>query len=413
MYSTEMYDRYDQTDTGRLLRGEVPSDIGMVKRINHGTDAMLGFVSRQYLDFYIAKGGSKIKFITGRQGAGKTQFTRLFADEALSRGYINVSLSAKEIWLHDFRELYLEVLRQSDLETVLQGCASSIIRELGYDPGEIPEGQTLMDHLAGQGLADALTRNEIRTALRQHFTKNPLLDNTFASCCSLLTGSYLGHPVLEASSRDMLLAFMHGDKGVKLSQMRAIGLSPSRVTKHNARHLLRSLAETVHLAGYAGIVVTIDDMEILTQPRSEGIIRYTKTRRDDAYENIRQLIDDIDSMRYIMFMMAFDRELMDNESYGLKSYQALWFRIQSEVVSSRFNQFADIIDLDRLADQTLTPEALIEMSEKISLELSGRGIAAGPVTEEEAAALIERSEYGSLGLPYLLIRTMTEEGRAD
>ena len=397
----------------RLLKGEVPSDIAMVRRINYGTDKVLDFLSHQYLDFYIAQGGSKIKVITGRQGTGKTQITRLFEDESLTRGYITVTLSAKSIWLHDFRELYLEVLRQCDLETVLAGCASSIIRELGYDPSEIPEGQTLMDHLAEQGLADALTRNEIRTALRQHFTKNPLLDNNFAACCSLLTGSLLGHPVLEPSSRELLMAFMHGDKTVKLSQMRAIGLSPSRVTKHNARHLLRSLSEAVHFAGYSGIVVIIDDMEILTQPRTEGIIRYTKTRRDDAYENIRQLIDDIDSMRYIMFVMAFDRELMDNESYGLKSYQALWFRIQSEVVSNRFNQFADIIDLDRLADETISAETLAMMSEKLSAVFRENGVDAAPIDSERASKLIERSEYGSIGLPYLLIKTMTEEGRMD
>ena len=401
------------SDAERLCRGEVPMDMMLVRRINHGTDPLLEFMSRQYLDFYIGQGGSKIKFLTGRPGTGKTQFARLFADEALARGYKVVSLSAKETWLHDFRELYLEVLRQCDLEAVLRGCADSMIAEMGYDASEIPPGQTLMDHLAGQGLADALTRNEIRTALRQHFTRNPLLDNTFATCCSLLTGSLLGHPVLEASSREMLMAFMHGDKSVKLSQMRAIGLSPSRVTKHNARHLLRSLAEIVRFAGWSGIVVIIDDMEILAQPKTEGMIRYTKTKRDDAYENIRQLIDDIDSMRYIMFMMAFDRELMDNESYGLKSYQALWFRIQSEVVSSRFNQFADIIDLDRLSDQVMTAEAIVEMSEKISAVLSEAGIEALPVDPAFAEELTERSEYGSLGLPYLLIRSMSEERRAD
>lgn len=406
-------DTYSQTDLDTLFRGEVPGNISLIRRINSGTNEMIDFLADQYLDFYIREGGSKIKFLTGRQGSGKTQFSRMFSYEALSGGFITVSISAKEIWLHDFRDLYLEILRQCDLEAVLEGCAVSIIKELGYDPAEIAPGQTLMDHLAGKGLADALTRSEIRSALRQHFTRNPLLDNTFASCCSLLTGSLLGHPVLEQSSYDMILAFMHGDKSIKLSQMRAIGLSPSRVTKHNARHLLRSLAETVHFSGYAGITVIIDDMEILQQPKTDGIIRYTKTKRDDAYENIRQLIDDIDSMRYIMFILSFGRELMDNESYGFKSYQALWFRIQSEVISTRFNRFADIIDLDRLADDVFTPGEIVSLSEKIADVLREGGMPVRPLDPDEVSDLLERSEYGSLGIPYLIIHSLTDEGRLN
>ena len=35
-------------------------------------------------------------------------------------------------------------------------------------------------------------------------------------------------------------------------------------------------------------------------------------------------------MHHIMFVYAFDRELFDNENAGVKSYQALWMRIQSE-----------------------------------------------------------------------------------
>ena len=35
-------------------------------------------------------------------------------------------------------------------------------------------------------------------------------------------------------------------------------------------------------------------------------------------------------MKNIMFVFAFERELLDHDSAGLKSYQALWMRIQNE-----------------------------------------------------------------------------------
>ena len=310
-----------------LAKGLPPGRGTLLKEITAGLDPLTSFLSEQYLEDYICRGGSKMKFVTGRSGSGKTHFSMRILDEAAERGFLTVSFSAKDVWLHDFREIYLEILRQCDIEHVLQGCAGQIIRELGYDPTEIEEGKSFMDFLSERGEADPISRGEIRSALRTYFTKNPLLDNNFAFCCSILTGGILGHPVLEPASRELVLSFLHGDKSVKLGQLRALGLSPSRVTKINARHLLRSLAEVVHLAGYAGMVVCIDDLEMLMNRAAGTTMRYTKLRRNDAFESIRQLIDDIDNMRYILFLFAFDRGLMDNENAGFKTYQALWMRI--------------------------------------------------------------------------------------
>ena len=401
-------DRYRESDILALSEGRPPEQGELARDITVGTGEFTDFLSQLYLDFYIREGGSKIKFLTGRAGTGKTHFARGLLDEAGSRGYITVSFSAKDVWMHDFREVYLEILRQCDIGTVLDGVARAIAAELGYDPDSIRPGHTLMDALAESGNADALVRSEIRSALRANFTRNPLLDNSFASCCSLLVGGKLGHPMLEDASHELIMAHLHGDKTVKISQLRALGLSPARVTRYNARHLLRSLSEVVHMAGYNGIVIAIDDLDVLQRRSTGEVIRYTKTRREDAYESIRQLIDDIDSMRYVLFILGFDRELMDNEAYGFKSYQALWFRIQNEVISTRFNRFADIIDLDRLEDETFTPEVIVELSERLASVLSTAEHQLQPVTPEKAAELIDRSMYGGIGLPYLVNRTLME-----
>ena len=396
------------TDARTLSEGGVPEDISILRKITVGQDNLLNFLSEQYLDSYIPDGGSKIKMVTGRPGVGKTNFSRLMLAEAEDHGYLTVHFSAESVWLHDFREVYLEVLRQCDLEKILQGCADMIIQKMGYDPSEISEGKTFMDFLSETGNGDVIGRNEIRTYLREMFTRNPLLDNNFASCCSLIVGGKLGYPPLEASAKELLMAFLHGDKTVKFSMLRALGLSPARITKYNARHLLRSLAETVHNGGFKGILIVIDDMEILQDKHAQGPVRYTKVRREDTYESIRQLIDDIDSMRYLMFLLCFDRVLMDNDDIGIKSYQALWMRIQNEVVSPRFNAFADIIDLDRYADQFYTTDVLCEMAARLAgvLQYSETGV---PVLDEDAAMkLIEQSQYGGLGLPYLVNRKVIE-----
>ena len=142
--------------------------------------------------------------------------------------------------------------------------------------------------------------------------------------------------------------------------------------------------------------------------RSAGsAMRYTKLRRNDAYESIRQLIDDIDNMQHIMFLFGADRSLMDDENVGMKTYQALWLRIQKEIVSARFNRFADILDLDRYAQEFYSGEVLEEMSRKMAEALEARGIRARALGQEEISELIERARFGGIGLPYLVGHAVT------
>ena len=397
----------------RLLLGQAPNDRELLDEITVGLSSLTDFLKAQYLQSYIPEGGSKIKCVTGRPGCGKTHFAQTMVHEAEDEGFLTLSFSAKQVWLHDFREVYLEIFRRCDIERVLSGCANQIIRELGYDPGEIAPGKNLMDHLAERGESDPLSKGAIRDALRRYFTRNPRLDNTFAGCCSLLTGGILGHPLLESASRELILGYMNGDKSVKLAQMRSLGLSPSAITKYNARHLLRSLCEVVRLAGYRGLLIVIDDMEILLNRAPGDAIRYTKLRREDTYESIRQLIDDIDSMRNVMFLLCFRRELMDDDSYGMKSYQALWMRVQNEVVSTRFNRFADIIDLDRYADEAFDEDTLCEMSRRLAWALVEAEREPAPLDPEQARALMDRAEFGGMGLPYLVNRALVEGGGND
>lgn len=401
------------SDLKAILEGQTPADFRQVAALSTGFDSMTDFFSRVYLDDYIPSGGSKIKFVTGHPGSGKTHFARHLLGMAAEKDYMTVSISAKKVWLNDFREIYLEILRQCDIESVLNGCARQIIREMGFDPDALGEGRRFIDYLAEAGEGDALSKGEIRGALRRCFTRNPRLDNTFAACCSLLTGDILGHPMLETANRELILAYMTGDKSVKLAKLRAIGLSPTLITKYNARHLLRSLCEVVRLSGHRGLVVMIDDMEVLLNRGAGEAMRYTKLRRDDTYESIRQLIDDIDSMRHVLFLLCFERELMDNDSYGIKSYQALWMRIQNEVVSNRFNRFADIIDLDRYATEYYDEDTLCAMSARLCEVLVECGVQATPLRPEAAAALIERAHFGRLGLPYMVNRAALEGGNTD
>ena len=107
-----------------------------------------------------------------------------------------------------------------------------------------------------------------------------------------------------------------------------------------------------------------------------------------------------------MFVYAFDRELIDNENAGLKSYQALWMRIQNEIVGERFNRFSDMVDLDRLALQEYTPDVIISISE--SLASLQNNLSLAPLTKESALEIASQARTGAVGIPQLIQIAMQE-----
>jgi hypothetical protein len=384
--------RCDPADFERIKEGRPPESYELLRSLSVGVDFITDFWLEQYLDAYISLGGSKIKFLTGNPGSGKSHCLGLFLAEAAERRYRTVALSARRSWIHDFKEIYSGTFASVDFELCLKRCADNAIVEMGYRPEDIPEGMSFADYLASRDLFDPVTRRELRSQLNAMFFKNPRIDKNFAICAGLMTGGILGHPSLEPASRESLMSWLSAEKGVRMAPLRKLGMSPSRITKYNARHMLRSLVEIIRMAGFSGLVVGIDDMEILAGASSLEDIRYTKMKREDAYESIRELIDEIDTMSHTMFVFAFNRDLIEDETAGLKSYQALWMRIQNEIESRRFNRFSDIVDLDKMAAQQYTPKVFSEMSRRLAAVMTEAGIESTQVDSDVVAAMMLKAD---------------------
>lgn len=377
-----------------------------------GIRFLLDFIRKEYLEEFIASGGSKIKFFTGKPGSGKSYALKMLGKDGSDENYQVCSFSARDVFLNDFSLVYAEIIRSIDLYSLFRDCAKQIAMHVSVNAKDIPENRTAVDYLTSTGEMSVILRGEMRSFLNEFFLKNGRMDNCFAQVCALITASLLGLFPLDEESVDLLLGWMTARKDVKASSLKPLGVSPSRITKFNARHMLRSLCELVRLSGRKGILVLVDDLDIMMSREGSDTVKYTKMKRDDAYESIRQLIDDIDTMHNIMFVFAFDREMIDNERYGLKSYQALWMRIQNEIESTRFNCFTDIADLDRLARQEYTADYLMEMSLEFAAEAEKQGIKAEVLDTDQIEELQRQARYGTAGLP-LLIKESTLKAQED
>ena len=385
----------------RLTNGTAPGHAGIIDDITVGIDFLTGFWEKNYLSEYIKRGGSRIQLLTGRRGSGKSHMIEYFLSKA--GNYKTVSFSANKVWIHDFKEIYFEILRQCDLEGCLLRCGEQIVSELGYSPDNYDKTHgNFIDYLSSAGFNDPITKREIRFQLNRMFLHNPLMDYNFACACALLAGGQLGHPMLEEPARDALLGWLSGRKDVKLDALRNLGLSPIRISKHNARHMLRSLIEVITMAGYDGLVVAVDDLDILVSRDSLDAIRYTRLKREDVYESIRELIDEIDTLHNVFFLFAFDRRLIDDESVGIKTYQALWFRVQNEIKSDRINKFSGMIDLDALPVYDV--KTIMEISAKVAGFLNNAGDRpALPLDENAASELLNRSGFSEYSLPRMIV----------
>ena len=374
-----------------------------------GIHFLLDFWQKEYLQEFIAEGGSKIKFLSGKKGSGKTYALKCLENIAGQENYHIASFSAADISLHDCSLVYAEIVRKTDVLSLLKQCSKKIVSSLSAKAADIPEGRTAVDYLTSQGEMSVVMRGEMHTMLNEFFLKNTVMDHSFAQVCALITADDLGLLSIDEDSKALLLGWMQAKKEVKVSSLKPLGVSAVRINKFNARHMLRSLSELIRLSGKKGLLVLIDDLDVMLRKEGTDNVRYTKMRRDDTYESIPQLIDDIDTMHNIMFVFAFDREMIDNEKAGLKSYQALWMRIQNEIESRRFNCFTDIADLDRLAQQEYTDDYLMEMSLNFAAEAEKQGIHAEILNETQIGDLRQQARLGTVGLPQLIKEQTIEQ----
>ncbi len=123
----------------------------------------------------------------------------------------------------------------------------------------------------------------------------------------------------------------------------------SKITRHNARAMLRSLCRWLRLVGHKGLLLMIDIRRV-TQTVAAGAayVRYTPNAVMDAYEVLRQLIDDVDLFEGLFLVALADRTFIgDDPKRSVSAYTALKMRIWDDVrARDRDNPLAPMVIVD-------------------------------------------------------------------
>lgn len=336
-----------EIDLACLRAGRPPVSYEVLEKMTLGYELWPGFVKDNYLDFFIKEGGSKVKILVGREGSGKSHLLRLIEADACKLGYETASFSLREDFFkfNDMASFYRMVAERVAWEGFWRGLAHEFAAFMGY--GEKYDGQkTVYVLLVEDGFSPREAKREVIKGARD-FLKRADLIPSFVNFGYSVLNALNGEEEINYELLDIAERWIKGENlnRYEMDRLQAF----EKLKKVNARSWLDSLIKLLVLGGKKGLVVLIDDGEVIVQKDVEtGRYYYSPNAAKDICEMIRQFIDDGELLKHFMFLLAGRQEMLEDRSRGFKSYEALWMRIQSGLVEvEAFNSLADVVEVDK------------------------------------------------------------------
>ncbi len=337
------------------LAGEPPESPALLQRVSVDPAGMIGFLVDHYAQRFIPAGGSKVKWILGTPGSGKTHALRMLEAGAAQAGLLTVALDAGHTPLRGIQEFTQAVLSQLDTTEICRGLCDTVIQSMGYDTESLPPAATLLGWLvAERGRIHERVVADIREHVDQTVSRIDA-DLSLKVAVSLKVAELLGVP---SPDPDTLRTWILGQP-LKKPLMARLGITQA-LNRQNARAILQGWAALARAAGLGGLLITVDRLEQLVAAKSPGSsVSYTPLRREETYEMLREFIDDGDQLPGLWLVLAARPELFSEEKRGIPSYPALKDRVSTEVKSVELNRFLDQLEWDRIldADGAILPRA--------------------------------------------------------
>jgi hypothetical protein len=294
----------------------------------------LDVIRAEYLEDFIPAGGAAIKFVVPADTPGRVGVRQGLQHEARETGFVFASVDAATTKLHLVDKLFFAIAQQIDWDALTHGYLERTLPAMGY---RLPESSESQDALTVDRLAAAndvpapLLLSEVRRGLWHRLLRDYTLVREFRLAMLRLCLSHLD-PADEPLLADAVKQWLRGE--LRLISALRHALIFQRIARHNARHMLFSLAQWVAQAGCRGLVLHLDVARYADttrlQERGPGLY-YSTTACMDLYEVLRQLIDATDDLEYGFAAVVAAPEFLSDDRRGLRSYQALYMRVADEV----------------------------------------------------------------------------------
>lgn len=293
----------------------------------------------------IADGGSAIRFVIGEYGAGKTFFLSLMRSVAAEHKLVTTSADLTpdrrlQAGGGQARALYSELMRNISTRSSPDGGALASVVERFVT-------SAIQEAAAAGTTADTVIASRL----------DVLSDNVGGyDFAQVIAAYWRGHDTGNEQLKSDAVRWLRAEFATKTDARAALGVR-TIVDDNNFYDQLKLLSRFVRLAGYAGLVVCLDEMVNLYKLGHAGA-------RRSNYEQVLRIVNDSlqGNVAGLGVYFGGTPELLMDTRRGLYSYEALRSRLAE-------NQFAvnGLVDHSgpvlRLAN--LTPEDMYLLLEKL------------------------------------------------
>lgn len=367
-----------------LRKGIVPSEY--VAFFTVGRQNWIRFVEEDF-DDYIAQGGSKVRFINGDYGDGKTHFMSILHHLAKEKQFgTSFVVLTRDVPIHKFEIIYQEIVTQLKGEFVGQGLRmllhswiekqKALLQSKDEPESEITLLSDQLRHMPGMDLNFA----------------NALIAILRIECLPISETDLKRDP---ETDREVLYQWFEGRKVAK-KDLKSFSVFEI-LNKTNSKQFLNSLITFLRWTGHNGLILLFDELET--------VLAHSTSIRNAAYENIRLLMDNTDFSHYLHIFFSIIPDVLRAEK-GFKSYDALWSRVRTAGDSEALNYRGTQIDLHRTP---LNVEELIDLGVALRRihELSYRWNAADMMPDDRILKMCEaQREMGVISEVRLFIKQM-------
>ncbi|MBR2768296.1 MAG: ATP-binding protein [Solobacterium sp.] len=334
----------------------------------------------------IAEGGASFRFIVGKYGSGKSFLLQTIRNYVMDRGFIvadaDLSVDRRLQGTHgQGLATYRELIGNLSTKTKPEGGALSLILDRwisGVMNDAVKESGLLP---SDPGLADLVDRkiHEVTSSIGEM-----VHGYEFARLLSAYYHAYLeGNDEIKAK----VLRWFRGEYTLKKEAREDLGVN-ILISDEDWYDYLKLFASFFRLAGYAGMMIMIDELVNLYKIPNSITRQYN-------YEKILTMYNDTlqGKAKYLGILMGSTPQALDDKRRGLFSYEALRSRLAEGKFSSEGARdlLAPIIRLE-----PLTAEEMFILCEKLADMHAGLYGYESKLTEEDLSLFI-RIEYERIG----------------
>jgi hypothetical protein len=287
----------------------------------------LSIIEREYLAEFLPAGGAAVKFAILDDVAIDAAADGL-ARLGRAHGMLTVPVEAAHTRVHMMHELFFAISRALPWDSLVQRYLEGLFGTHGYAWPRPGEKLAMTDLAAAVGVAPNLLSHRVDQWLTTDVWEDRRLVQDFRAALMSLCLSRLGSE--DGETAEPVAQWLRGEK-VAPALLRAADISV-RLSRTNARAMLASLCHFLRKAGGTGLLVVLDLRRLADTETVEGMLRYSPAAVMDAYEVLRELIDDAEHLPGLLVAVLADAALATGEPRrALAQYAALQMRVWPDV----------------------------------------------------------------------------------